>query len=195
MKIMIRLSMCFFLLILFIPAPLAFAKGSPDKITITSPGLASPIEITDPEILNQFNPYDGQFLEKDRRYVTGTSQVDALYEVLFYYRDTGGEFRMFYAFYYSPDPSGMQGHVYLPQEKEEWNVMNNQTIARREGWLYASAEWDSLMTHLLKDQQASPPRFVSAVVTQIIEGSALVIILIVSTVTLWLLWRRRKTPA
>lgn len=191
MKIMIRLSMCLFLLILLIPVPLALAKGSPEKITITGTGLASPIEITDPVILSEFNPWDGKFLEKDRRIVEETPQADNLYEVLFYIRDTDGELHMFYAFKYSPDPSGTRGRIYLPlpHENEEWYVMNNETIARKSGWLYASPEWDLFMQHLLKDRQTSSPTSVSVV------SSALVVILIISTATLWLLRRRRQTPA
>ena len=199
MKIMLRLSICFFLLILFISVPLASAKGSPDKITITGPGLASPIEITNPEILSQFNPWDGQFLDKDRRIVTEPPQVNALYEVLFYFRETSGEFHLFYALYYSLARSGTRGDIYLPQENEKWHVMNNLTIARRSGWLYASPEWDSLMQQLLKDQQTSSPTSMSAIannpITRIIGGSVLAVILIVSTVTLWFLRRRRQMPA
>lgn len=196
MKIMLRLSICFLLLILFISIPLAFAKGSPDKITITGPGLASPIEITNPEILNQFNPRDGQFLDKDRRIVTETPEIGARYEVLFYFKETSGEFHLFYALYYSSAPSRARGAIYLPQENEKWYGMNNETIARKSGWLYASPEWDSFMQHLLKDQQASSPTSRSAIATnpiaQIIGGSVLAIILIVSTVALWLLRRRQQ---
>jgi hypothetical protein len=199
MKIMIQLSICFFLLTLFVPMSRVFAKGSPDKITITGPGLVVPIEITNPEILSKFNPWDGQFLDKDRRIVTETPQVGTRYEVLFYFKDTSGEYQLFYALYYSPALSGARGDIYLPQEEEKWYVMNNETIARKSGWLYASPEWDSFMSHLLKVQQASLPTFLSAVasnlITQIIAGSTLAIILIVSAVTLWLLRRRQQTPA
>ncbi len=198
MKIMLRLSISFLLLILFIFVPLAFAKGSPDKITITGPGLAAPIEITNPEILSQFNPWDGYFLDKDRTIVTEKPQDDALYEVLFYFREKSGEFHLFYAFYYSPAPSGKRGAIYLPQENEKWYVMNNETIARRSGWLYASPEWDTSMQHLLKDQQTSSSTSISVIannpIAQIIGGSVLAIILLVSTVALWLLRRRRQTP-
>ncbi len=199
MKIMIRLSMCLFLLILLIPVPLALAKGSPEKITITGTGLASPIEITDPEILNEFNPWDGKFLDKDRRIVEETPETDTLYEVLFYIRDTSGELHMFYAFKYSPGPSGTRGRIYLPQDNEEWYEMDNQTIARRSGWLYASAEWDALMEHLIKGQRASPSTSASGIASNLITlfmwGPALVIILAGGTVIFWLLWRKRRTPA
>ena len=176
----------------------AFAKGSPDKITITGPGLAAPIEITDPSILDQFNPWDGNFLDKNRTMVTDTPQDQAPYEVLYYSRDPGGEFRLFYAFYYLPAASGMRGQIYLPEEQDKRYVMNNETIARRSGWLYASPEWDSFMQRLLRDQQAFSLTSVSAVARNLLTHStgsnAFAIILIVSAVTLWLLRRRRQTP-
>ncbi len=199
MKIMIRLSICFFLLTLFVPMSRVFAKGSPDKITITGPGLAAPIEITNPEILNQFNPWDGRFLDKDRKIVTETPQVGARYKVLFYFKDTSGEFQLYYALYYSTALSGARGDIYLPQEEEKWYVMNNETIARKSGWLYASSEWDAFMQHLLKGQQISSPTSMLVIankpIIQIIGGSVLAIILIISAVALWLMRRGRQTSA
>ncbi len=195
---MLRLSIFFLLLILFISVPLASAKGLPDKITITGPGLVSPIEITNPEILRQFNPWDGYFLDKERAIVTETPQGHALYEVLFYVRETSGEFHLFYALNYSPALSGARGTIYLPQENEKWYVMNNETIARKSGWLYASPEWDSLMQHLLRNQPASSSTPISATannpITQINGSFVLAIILIISSVALWLLWHRQQAP-
>ena len=189
MKNMIRLSLCFLLLMLLTPMPLALAKGASDKITITGPGLATSIEITDPETLGEFNPWDGQFLDKNRETVTRTPEANVLFQVLYYSKDANGQFRVFYAFKYSPLPSGMRGEIYLPQEKEAGYGMNNETIARPSGWLYASPAWDSLMQRLLKDQQTSSPSI------RTIGGSVLAIILIVSTVAHWLRRRRQQTPA
>lgn len=193
MKNMIRLPVFVFLLMLLVLVPPALAKGSPDKITITGPGLATPIEITDPEILHEFNPWDGNFLDKDRRIVEETPKVNVLYEVLFYSKDTSGELNLFYTFKYSPAPSSSRGEIYLPQEKDEGYVMNNETIARRSGWLYTSAEWDSFMEQLLKAHQASGNA--SNLSIQFAWGIGLMIFVSVSAVTLWLLRRRRQMPA
>ena len=190
MKRMFRLSVCFLLAFLFTPASVAVAKGAPDKVTITGPGLAAPIEITDPGILGQFNPWDGQFLDKDRTVVTDTPQENAPYEVLFYAKDADGGFRLFYAFDYLPEPSGMRGRIYLPQENEKYYDMNNYTIARRSGWLYASPQWDSFMQPLLVDQRSSAPTFWPSVPGNLITPVAGALVVIVAAALLWFLRRR-----
>lgn len=191
MKRMLRLSVCFLLAFLFTPAPVAFAKGAPDKVTITGPGLAAPIEISDPGILDQFNPWDGQFLDKDRTAVTDTPQGTAPYEVLFYFKDAGGELRLFYAFQYLPEPSGMRGRIYLPQENEKYYDMNNFTIARRSGWLYANPQWDSFVKPLLVDQRNSAPTFWPSVTGDLITPIVGALVVIFGSVMLWFLRRKR----
>jgi len=49
------------LLVLLAGIPLAYAKGSPDLITISGGGLTQPIEITDSTSLKAFDPWSGQF--------------------------------------------------------------------------------------------------------------------------------------
>lgn len=49
----------FSLLIIFSTPPVVFAKGTTTKILITSAELRSPIELSDPEILENFNVWSG----------------------------------------------------------------------------------------------------------------------------------------
>ncbi len=51
------------LLALVTPPDLALAKGPPDRVTIAGPGLAEPITITDPEVLEAFSFYQFNDLE------------------------------------------------------------------------------------------------------------------------------------
>jgi hypothetical protein len=136
-------------------APLAVAKGSPDKIIIMGPQLTEPFEITDPEILKGFDPWNGQFLDRTQDTIREGQHNDQPYDVFFYLKDKDGQFRMFYAFQYTPAPSDGQGYIYLPQEGEEWHLMNGQTILRASGWHYASAEWDTLMRRVLTTEGLS----------------------------------------
>src|SRR5919109_974404 len=109
---------------------LVSAKGSPDKITIWGPPLAEPIQITNPETLNGFDPWNGQFLDERLGTIAEEPRVQDIYNVVFYLRNNNGEIHIFYVFQYSPNPSGEQGFIYLPGEGEPWHVINGQTIIR-----------------------------------------------------------------
>ncbi len=57
----------FSLLIIFSATVLVFAKGITTKITITSAELRSPIEISDPELLKNFNVWSGKWRAPQQR--------------------------------------------------------------------------------------------------------------------------------
>lgn len=198
MRIVARVCLCALLAALFAPTPLAFAKGSADKVIITGPGLAVPIEITDPSVLSQFNPWTGQFVDQDRTAATGTPEVPTPYEVLFYSNDGGGKSQLFYAFYYWR-ASGARGRVYLPQPQDKWYDMDNYTIARGSGWFYASTDWDGFVERLLSNHQASSstpgPTVLDKLATPARVGGGMALILSVGSGLLWLQGRRRKTPS
>jgi hypothetical protein len=59
------IAAAFSLLIVFSATILVFAKGTTTKVMITSAELQSPIEISDPEVLKNFNVWSGP----------GTSQI------------------------------------------------------------------------------------------------------------------------
>lgn len=53
------IAAAFSLLIIFSATILMFAKGTTTKVMITSAELQSPIEISDPEVLKNFNVWSG----------------------------------------------------------------------------------------------------------------------------------------
>ena len=53
------ISSAFCLLVIFSATTLVFAKGTTTKITITGAGLRSAVEISDPEVLKNFNVWSG----------------------------------------------------------------------------------------------------------------------------------------
>ena len=57
MKRMISAGFC--LLVIFSVTVAVFAKGTTTKITITGGGLQSPVEISDPQVLKDFNVWSG----------------------------------------------------------------------------------------------------------------------------------------
>jgi hypothetical protein len=146
----------FLILISLILVPLAFAKGSPDKIVIWGPSLAEPIQITNPETLRGFDPWNGQFLDQGLGTLAEEPRTRDIYTVVFDVGTNTREERVFYVFQYAPNSSGGHGFIYLPREGEPWHLTNGQTILRASGWQYASAEWDALMQNTLKADKESP---------------------------------------
>lgn len=175
-------------------APSATAKGSPDKITIMGHQLAGSIEITDPELLQGFDPWNGQFLDRNQSTIMEEPQIDQSYDVFFYLKDKDGQFRMFYAFQYYPDPSDGRGYIYLPQEGEESHLMNGQTILRASGWHYASAEWDTLMRQALRTEGLSRTTSRSGILGDQITSSVWITVLVfISFVSVAAVWIFRRS--
>ena len=150
MKQVIHISLLC-LLVLLCSASAAFAKGPAEKISISGPGLAAPIEITDPQLLQPFSPWSDAFFDQQRSVLAESPNSGNVYQVLIF-----ADSRVFYAFNYIP---GSPGIIYLPGQGEEWYETNVSTILRSGGWEghwhYASREWDDLIGSLLADQGIS----------------------------------------
>jgi hypothetical protein len=138
------------LVLWLIPISLAVAKGSADKISISGPGLAKPIEITDQQILQQYSPWDDNYLDVQKGALKSVPDSDRIYEVLLYAKDDNGQLQVRYAFRYAP---GLPGYIYVPGSGDAWYEVNIGTISRGstiEGqWFYASKAWGALMQQLL----------------------------------------------
>jgi hypothetical protein len=147
MKQVIHISLLC-LLVLLPSASAAFAKGPAEKISISGPGLAAPVEITDPELLQPFSPWSDAFFDQQRGVLAEPPNSGNVYQVLIF-----ADSRVFYAFNYIP---GSPGIIYLPGKGDEWYETNVSTILRSGGpeghWLYASREWDDLIGGLLVNQ-------------------------------------------
>jgi hypothetical protein len=146
---------------------LLYAKGITTKIRITGASLATPIEITDPEVLKNFNVWAGPGTSMNG--VEGTegfiidwasgavaerpSGLDA-YEVSFYVKYANRpaseqEDQLAYVVSYEAGPSG-QGYVYLPGKADESYRLNTRAISRRrEGnWFRATTAWQNAVGKL-----------------------------------------------
>jgi hypothetical protein len=131
--------------LLFLAALPVAAKAPLEKITISGPGLRTPLEITDEQTLRLANPWFGKFIEWSAPAVEARPGT-AVYEVTLHARLRSSELRPIYQFRYAPGASGERGLVYLPGKGEPWHRQNVSVIIRdnHDGrWNPASSDWDA----------------------------------------------------
>lgn len=136
---------------------IASAKGpAADKITVSGPGLTDPIEITDPQTLQKFNPWSDDFfdLKKGLLALSKPPEISGLYQITFYLKQPDGTSTIQYAFQYAP---GHPGYIYLPGKNDELFKLNTLNVrgAFDGQWTYASQDWDSLMQRQLAGRGVS----------------------------------------
>lgn len=127
-----------------IAGSVAFAKGPIDKITLAGPGLADPIEITDPRSLEPINIWTRSFVDWGRGLVAEPPPVELTYTVAFYFNSRGRA----YVLRYHLDPTG-DGYLYFPGTGEPDYELNIATITSGDSdawdpnskWHYATQRW------------------------------------------------------
>jgi hypothetical protein len=164
------ISASFGVLIVFSATLLVLAKGTTTKITITGADLQSPIEISDPEVLKDFNVWSGpgtfvNGVEGKEGFIVDwasgavTERPTGLrdFELSFYVRYANRPFgeqtdQLAYIVLYSVDPATGQGYVYLPGNADERYRLNTKTIYRgREGnWFRATPAWQSVFRSVVR---------------------------------------------
>ena len=145
---------------------LVMAKGPTLKIRIQGSDLASPVEITEKAILENFNVWTGAGVE-----ISGISQRKGFivdwekgpvaeppatlrrYEVSF---DVMHQRPSSYVVSYVYDPAKGKGYVYLPGKGENFNASNTFLILRGvEGnWLSATDTWTDIAKPLIERAKA-----------------------------------------
>ena len=142
------------------------AKGATTKVVIAGPGLSKPIEITDREILANFNIWTGPgtfstrpgFNANAPRFIINWSKGSVInvpnalekYRVSFY--SEGLSERPIYVVYYAIAHNSEPGYVYLPGKDEEWWRVNVRSIMRGvEGkWFHAWSTWENIARPLIE---------------------------------------------
>ncbi|MDX1615473.1 MAG: hypothetical protein R3300_14265, partial [Candidatus Promineifilaceae bacterium] len=167
MKTLLKWAPLLMLVGLILAARPAVAKGPTNLIRIVGPDAVEPIEITDPEILNRFDPWAGQFIGTGGP-LDFPPPVHTPYEVIFYLENSRGELDPAYMFYYYLGRSGSPGYIYLPGEGEPYYRLNIGTIIRGSAdgqWHRSMPTWDALMSERLPTVTvaavASPSRAIS----------------------------------
>jgi hypothetical protein len=163
------IAAAFSLLIIFSATILVFAKGTTTKVMITSAELQSPIEISDPEVLKNFNVWSGpgtfsNDVEGNEGFIVDWASGVATehpngrrtFELSFYVRYANRPFgeqtdQLAYIVSYAVDPATGQGYVYLPGKADEPYRLNTKAIYRgREGnWFRATATWQSAFRNVV----------------------------------------------
>src|ERR1700682_2462039 len=168
------ISAAFCLLVVLSATAVVFAKGATTKITITGAGLQSPVEISDPEILKNFNVWSGPgtfandvegtegfIVDWASGAVTDRPKGLPTLELSFYVRYANRPFseqtdHLAYIVSYAVDPATGQGYVYLPGKSDEPYRLNTKAIYRGcEGnWFSANAAWQAAFRNVV---HGSPP--------------------------------------
>jgi hypothetical protein len=163
------ISAAFCLLVIFSATALVFAKGTTTKITITGAGLQSPVEISDPQVLKDFNVWSGPGTRANGIEGTEGFIIDwasgavrdrpnglRTFELSFYVRYANRPFseqtdQLAYIVTYALDPATGQGYVYLPGQSDERYRLNTRAIYRgREGkWFRANAAWQTAFRNVI----------------------------------------------
>jgi hypothetical protein len=123
------------------------AKKPLEKITISGPGLGTPVEITDERTLRLANPWFGKFIDWSAPAVEARHDTP-VYAVTLHACLGSSELRAIYQFRYAPGGNGERGLVYLPGKGEPWHRQNVSIIIRdkHDGrWNPASPNWDARM--------------------------------------------------
>jgi hypothetical protein len=165
------ISATFFLLVIASATALLFAKGPTTKITITGGGLHGPVEITDRDVLKNFNVWSGpgtfaNGVEGTEGFIVDwtagpvTDRPNGLrtFEVSFYVRYANRPFteqpdQLAYIVSYAFDPATGRGYVYLPGKSDGPYRLNTKAIYRgREGnWFRANAAWQAAFRTVVHD--------------------------------------------
>jgi hypothetical protein len=149
------------------------AKGTTSRVIISGGNLPTPVEITDANVLRQFQIWagpgtsscvrgdcvegtEGFFIDWLAGPVTDRPSGLKRYEVSFYVIDDrfpGQRAReqLAYVVSYEYDSAGSDGYVYLPGRSDSWFRLNSRSIYRgREGnWFHATRAWQDAVTSLL----------------------------------------------
>ena len=150
------------LLMVGIPASLS-AKGRTVRITIKGTDLKTPIEITDPTILANFNVWTnsnkgkGLIVDWSQGTISPPPKGFPLYEVFFYVDIGKQQEKPVYVVSYGYDPSTRRGYVYLPGKGDKWWELNVRSIFRSvEGnWFSAWSVWEDVARPLITKAKAT----------------------------------------
>ena len=168
------ISATFCLLAIYSAAAVVYAKGATTRITITGAELQSPVEISDPDALKNFDVWSGpgtfaNGVERTTGFIIDwasgavTDRPIGLrtFDLSFYVRYANRPFaeqtdQLAYIVSYAVDSTTGQGYVYLPGKADAPYRLNTKSIYRgREGhWFRATVQWQQVF----RDVVAVTPR-------------------------------------
>src|SRR5438309_2057850 len=159
-------------LVTILITPIASAKGETVRIEITAATLATPLEITNPQVVDNFSVWTGPgvringqsvhrdpkmqsraFIDWPRGPVAGPPKGLQGYKVSFFCvfpRQKAAQ--LAYVVLYEHDLETGRGYMYLPGRGDEYYRLNTSCIVHEvEGhWFYASDTWERLVRPLVE---------------------------------------------
>ncbi|MGC4084452.1 MAG: hypothetical protein QM736_20635 [Vicinamibacterales bacterium] len=163
MKRGIATALC--LLVILSATALVSAKGATTKITIAGGGLQKPIEISNPDVLKQFNVWSGPgtfvndvegtegfIIDWTSGVVSNRPNRLRTFELSFYVKEPRAQIaQLAYVVSYAVDPVTGDGYVYLPGPSDEPYRLNTKAIHRGcEGnWFRANAAWQATFRNVV----------------------------------------------
>src|SRR2546425_11769660 len=97
----------------------AYARQPIQMITISGPGVAGTLEVTEKETMDLSNPWSGGFIDW-KAPASPPSEGVPVYEVTLHAQMNDSALTPIYQFRYAPGPGGARGHVYLPGKGDPW---------------------------------------------------------------------------
>ncbi len=126
--------------LLFTSAALAQAKGRPDRLAISGPGLTGVVEVSD---LNLLEGLDLMEMIAQRQIITAPN-ISGAYELTSYYREDN-QYRVAHRVRYTLNPSGGAGFVY------DLGGADSGVVANHDGkWFCAAPYADAALRSLLQ---------------------------------------------
>jgi hypothetical protein len=127
--------------------------SAPDMILISGGELAHPVEITEPELLREFDQWNGAFVDWEHSLSEG--RLGWEYEILFFKRGIASTTRydrdsltMIYGLRYCVDEEGGPGSVFLAGQDDKFGPENVRTVwdgTYGGRWQRSTAAWNSLI--------------------------------------------------
>ena len=137
-------------------------QAAPDMILISGGKLAHPVEITDPEMLKNLDPWTAPFVDWENPLSGG--RLGWEYEIQYFKRDLDPAtpydrdgMTMIYGFRYCLDEDGGPGSVHLAGRNDKFGPENVRTVwdgtyAGR--WSRSTAAWNAFVEHEVAEQLA-----------------------------------------
>ncbi len=124
------------------------AKAPTVRITITGPGLVSPLEITEPSVVTQFGAWSDKLIPGKGDQREEPPHGLQPYEVsLFEQLNAAGDQKCVYVILFYHDPSTGASFIHIPDKGDKWYGLNIGTIWRpgKDGmWYNASGQWQKI---------------------------------------------------
>jgi hypothetical protein len=135
-------------------------QAEPDMLLINGGELQHPVEITEPELLKNLNPWTGPFVDWDQPAAGGHCGWE--YEVLYFKRGIKpptpydqGDLRMIYGLRYCIDEDGGPGYVHLAGRNDRFGPENVDMVwdGKQAGkWHPSTALWNAFIDQVVAGQ-------------------------------------------